>query len=354
MVKILKDKYPFGTYKGQKTDGKFIDGYILRNLRMYAKKIVDDMTFMGVIFSSTLEVGTGKSVFATQLGEAWTELIKEEHGIDVPFTTNNIVWKPKDLIDRAFQLPKYSCILLDEWEDANYWSDLGMTLRQFFRKCRQLNLFMLVIIPNWFQFPMSYAISRSAFAIDVRFADNFERGFFSFYNFPAKRMLYVLGKRNQNYKVIRPSFYGRFIDGYGVDEEEYRRKKYEDMVSYDQEKTPRIDKVLHEIKTDFFKKINAFFEKKKIKLSKKDWARAFGVGERTIYNWFKGDLNYGQPTDPFSSEKLNGYKKILQKRGIDWTNEKELEERPKDDEKNEKGFKEDIKKEQEDNNEQEE
>jgi hypothetical protein len=275
MVKILLEKYPMGSFKGQKTPGKYMDGYYYENLKILAEKIVDDMTFMGVVFSSTLEVGTGKSVFITQTGEAWSELIKKLHGIDVPFNLTNVVWKPEDLIERSFVVPKYSCIILDEWEDAHYWSKLGTTLRQFFRKCRQLNLLILVVIPNWFQMPMNYAVSRSTFAVDVRFENNFERGFFRFYNFKAKRELYIKGKKWHNYNCVKPTFYGRFPNGYGVDEKKYREEKLKDMMEYN---------------TDDLKEMNP---KKKMFLEIKDnfnfnntqWAKYLGVCRKTIYNW---------------------------------------------------------------------
>jgi len=138
-MKILKEKYPLGSYKGQKSDGKYIDEYLYKNLCLLADKIVNDMTFLAIGFSSTLEVGTGKSVFFTQMGEAWTEIMNNKYKLNLKFDMNNIVFRPRDLIDRAFKLPKYSFLLLDEWEDAHYWSELGLTLRQFFRKCRQLN-----------------------------------------------------------------------------------------------------------------------------------------------------------------------------------------------------------------------
>lgn len=233
-MKILEEKYPMGSFKGQKTSGRYIDGWLYDNMKILAEKIVEDNTFLGVCYSSTLEVGTGKSVMMTQLGEVWSHLMKEVHNIDVPFTCNNIVWRGKELIDRSLSLPKYSCILLDEWEDAHYWSELGMTLRTFFRKCRQLNLFVIVIIPNFFQFPMSYALGRSVFAIDVKFEGNFERGFYSFYNFDAKRQLYLLGKKTQNYKCWNPTFSGRFTNGYGVPEEEYRKAKLEDLKKWEE------------------------------------------------------------------------------------------------------------------------
>ncbi len=278
-MKILIEKYPKGTYKGQQSDGKFMDGYLYSNLCILSDSILKDMTFLGIIYSSTLEVGTGKSVLATQIGEAWVEIMKQRHNIDVPFSCNNIVWRPKELIERSFNLPKYSFILLDEWEDTTYWSDLGMTLRTFFRKCRQLNLFIMVIIPNWFQMPMGYAISRSAFAIDVRFGNNFSRGNFSFYGFESKRNLYVKGKKEHNYHVAAPDFNGKFVDGYGVPEEEYRKAKLADLKKYEvEEEKPLTEK---EIKVKLAKQMYTNSNK----ITQGDIAEALGVSLRTVNRW---------------------------------------------------------------------
>jgi len=223
---------------------------------------------------------------ATQIGEAWSEIMKKKHNIDIPFNVKNICWKPKDLIEKSFQVPKYSFILLDEWEDASYWSELGMTLRQFFRKCRQLNLFMICIIPNWFQLPLSYAVSRSMFAIDVRFTNNLDRGLFAFYNFPCKRILYIAGKRGHNYRVVKPTFMGRFGDGYGVDEQEYRDKKLQDMEKYDRENPVKKTKAMleRETKVALLNK----FKKTSPDLTREQLSNIFGVSEWTITQWNKG------------------------------------------------------------------
>jgi len=234
-MKILEEKYPIGSFKGQKSDGRYIDMNFYENLKILANRIVDDMTFMMVCFSSTLEVGTGKSVLMTQVGEAWTDIINSMHGLNLTFTKKNIVWRPKDLIKRSFEVPKYSCLLVDEWEDAHYWSELGMTLRQFFRKCRQLNLFIIIIIPNFFQLPAPYAIGRSIFAIDVKFQGDFRRGFYDFYDFEKKRDLYIRGKKTQNYRITKPSFNGRFFDGYGIPRDEYIKAKTADMRRMDED-----------------------------------------------------------------------------------------------------------------------
>lgn len=277
-MKILKDKYPKGTFPRQQTDGRYIDEYLYKALQDLAKVIVKDMTFLGVIYSSTLEVGTGKSVLATQMGEAWGYIMKEMHNIDLPFTTNNIVWRPKQLIERSFQVPKYSYILLDEWEDAHYWSELGMTFRQFFRKCRQLNLFIMVIIPNWFQLPIFYAVGRSVFAIDVRFETGFTRGYFSFYAFPTKRRLYIEGKKTHWYGVVKPDFVGRFGDGYGVPRSEYLEAKAQDLRDYEATEPQR--------KTEAILKEELYFKlKQNPELSTKILAKAFEISERTGQRW---------------------------------------------------------------------
>jgi len=290
MSKYCLDKYPKGTFPYQKSDGKHMETWLYQNLEMLADKIVKDMTFLGIIFSSTLEVGTGKSVLATQIGEAWTEIINKKHNLNIPYTVDNIVWRPKDLIERAFKVPKYSYILLDEWEDSTYWSELGITLRKFFRKCRQLNLFIMCIIPNWFQLPLNYATSRSVFAIDVKFTNTLERGNFSFYNFPAKRALYVIGKRTHNYWAAKPTFSGVFPDGYGVDEKEYRRRKLEDMEKYDREEPEKLSKAQIEAKKgcEIFK---GFIEKFP-EMPTKEVAKIFSVSSNTICRWKRGDVGW--------------------------------------------------------------
>jgi len=276
-MKIFKERYPKGSFKSQKTDGRYIDAFLYENLRTYAKAIVRDLTFLGFISSSTLEVGTGKSVFVQQIGEAWESLLLEEHGIERPLQLEAIVFKPEDLMDVSKKIPKYSVIILDEWEDSHYWSKLGITLRQFFRKCRQLNLFMICIIPNFFELPRGYAVSRSAFFIDVCFGDNFERGLFKFYGFPTKKRLYHKGKKEMDYGVVRPDFVGDFGDGYVVGREAYLEKKRKDLEGTEELIKP------NEVRKLVYLEIAENIHKLGVKWSVIN--KAFGVCERTGGTW---------------------------------------------------------------------
>jgi hypothetical protein len=288
-MKILCDRYPKGSFPGQQTDGRYFDETLYENLKILAKKITDDMTWLGIISSSTLEVGTGKTSFATQILEAYLDLVRQAHGIDNRLTMKNIVFKPNDLIERAFKVPKYSVVLVDEWEDATYWSQLGMSLRQFFRKCRQLNLFIIIIIPNFFQLPRQYAISRSIFFIDVKFEGEFERGYFDFYTFEKKRELYIRGKKNEDYKVVHPNFRGRFTKGYAVEEDEYRKAKLRDLAEEELTKDKLDPK---KMRADLFYKV---YSNLKGKVTMESLANAFGVSDRTASRWFNDRKHQEKP-----------------------------------------------------------
>lgn len=287
-MKIFKKKYPKGTFPYQQTDGRYIDKFLYENLKFLASKIGKDMTFLSVAFSSTLEVGTGKSVLMTQIGETWTALVNKQYGLNLEFTENNIVWHPKELIQRSFKLPKYSFLLLDEWEDDHYWSELGKYLRSYFRKCRQQNLFIGIIIPNYFQLPTSYAISRSIFAIDVKFNDELERGNYSFYDFKAKKDLYIQGKRFQNYRCVKPTFNGMFSDGYGVNRQRYLKAKEEDLKKWEEKEIDPVYKIKPDQLTNraFCLAIRRIFDNKKILMEKgitrKSLGQIYGLTARQM------------------------------------------------------------------------
>ena len=279
-MKYCIDKYPVGTIPNQRKPGRYMDDALHENIKILAKNIKKDLTYLGIIFSSTYEVGTGKSTLAQQIGEAYQEMVYQLHKVKNEFTIDNIVFTPEDLIKRAFKIPKFSAIVLDEWEDAHYWSKLGITLRDFFRKCRQLNLFIIIIIPNFFQLPKNYAISRSLFAIDVRFEGEFERGFFRFYNFERKKKLYLYGKKNEDYSVVKSNFFGRFLKGYAVNEKEYLDKKKKDLLR--QEKKKEI-----KVRTINAKALFNFHRSYPDIPLKEVGEKVFRISERTSQRWIK-------------------------------------------------------------------
>lgn len=313
-MKILENKFPLGSFPGQKTPGLYVDDFLHANVDGLAKAMKKDMSFLSVLSSSTLEVGTGKSTIAQQICTDYTDCINKRLGLNLEFGIKNIVFKGEDLITRAFELPRYSALILDEGDDLDqhYYSEVALTMRKFFRKCRQLNLFIIVILPNFFQFPKPYAISRSVFFMDIKFEGEFERGHFKFYSFNKKKSLYIMGKKYEDYNVVKPDFSGTFSDGYTVNEEEYRRAKLQDTIDdnakdkkkkedkkIDITKHPDTLKLLSNRMKQSFPHVWKLYSEHKITFQ--DVENIMGLGRTTIYEWSRelkigGMIDYDNPT----------------------------------------------------------
>ncbi len=286
MVKVCEKDFPKGSLEGQQSDGFYMDGYIKANLDIMAKRIVDDMQFVGVI-SGKGTVRNGKSTFAQHQGYYFTHKVNELHNLKNTFTMENIVFKADDLIEKAFSLPKYSTLILDEGDDltAQYYSKLAIKLRRFFRKCGQLNLFFILLIPDFFELPRAYAVTRSTYLVNVMFMGEFERGFFEFYSGEKKRELYYKGRRYGDYHCVKENFKGRFPKPYLVDEKQYRDKKLHDMMNDEGEESSPIIREGENIRR--LQALQTLSSDNNLKITQKQYANYVGVAERTIKNYVR-------------------------------------------------------------------
>lgn len=277
MAKVCEEEFPEGSYKGQRGAGFFIDDLMKENLDLLARNIKKDMQFVG-LYTGDGTVRNGKSTCAMQHAFYYSKKVSEVTKTIVPFTIKNIVFNSDDLISKALKLPKYSCIILDEGDDltAHYFSELSMKLKKFFRKCGQLNLFIILILPDFFEIPKSYAIVRSNYLCNIKFCGEFERGFFDFYGPKNKKQLWLHGKKSQDYDAWQPDFDGRFIGLYTINEEEYRHYKMKDLQEDNDVKVKPKKQIEHELKVKLFGEIlKKFPEITQVKLSD-----AFGISRR--------------------------------------------------------------------------
>jgi len=290
-MKFGEDLFPLGTFKKQETAGAYIDKALSENLNIIAKKISNDMTFLGII-SGHDSVGTGKTTFMTQIASYLTWKINQIHGTNNTFTHKNLVFKGTDLAKRSFELPKYSVVCLDEGDDLTtaHFKATTMKLKRYFRKCRQLNQILLLIIPSFFELPKFYALARSHFLVDVEFKGEFDRGFFSLYGPSSKKKLYIRGKRDWDYGVQKADLKGFFFSSYtffpncNEEIELYKKAKYKDMVDdakKEEEESKAIPEIRKEIRKEIFIRIHNYFPD--IKLN--EIAKAFGVHPVTCGRW---------------------------------------------------------------------
>lgn len=319
-MKFALNIFPKGTLKNQKTDGAYIDGILSQNLNVYAKKINDDMHFLGIITGNDA-VGNGKSTFATHVGCYLTNKINELHNVNNTFTSDNEFFSADSLIKGSAKLPKLSVIILDEGDDltTHGMKELAVRLKRYFRKCRQLNQIVILILPSFFELPKFFALSRSHFLINVKFYDEYERGLFNFYSPRTKKLLYLKGKKEWDYDAYPCSFDGVFGKDYlffpNVDQETkmYLKKKHEDMIddSLYEEETKTKSQIEKEMTVKLFRMI-----KRNISITEKELSMGFGITTRTAstYLSIKYDfLDTPHMTRSVESGSSNKYNNILVK-----------------------------------------
>lgn len=285
-MKFAEEIFPKGTFKDQQTDGAYINEYLAKNLDTMAKKIADDMTFLGIICGHDM-VGDGKSTMLTQVGSYLTWKINQLHGTNNTFTDKNMVMRGKDISQVSLELPKYSVIGLDEGDDltTHGMKELAIKLKRYFRKCRQLNQIIIIILPSFFELPKFYALNRSHFLIDVYFEKEFSRGYFSFYSPSSKKMLYLKGKKEWNYEAWRPDFKGRFFSSYCFTDDiegctrRYKQKKFDDMQEEGEPEQTKEQAVLEKT-IELVAKMWFYLRKKGI--TQKDLAKPTEVTQRTV------------------------------------------------------------------------
>jgi len=290
-MKFAEKIFPKGTFPGQETDGAYINETLAKNLDVIAEKMDKDMTFLGII-SGHDSVGNGKSTMLTHVGSYLTYKINEIHKTDLTFTDKNMCLNSKALVSTSHALPKLSVIGLDEGDDltTHGMKEVSVRLKRYFRKCRQLNQILIVILPSFFELPKFYALSRSHFLIDVEFQNNFDRGYFKFYSPKAKKQLYLRGKREWDYDSYHSNFKGRFFSSYCFFPDlegcikRYKKKKYDDMLDDSEEyKDLPYDTIVKNTKKEYFCKV---YDNLKGKITHKDLTVPFGVSENTLISWY--------------------------------------------------------------------
>jgi len=294
-MKIQEKKYPMGTFPKQRSAGLYFDEKLYDNLKELAKAIVDDNSFLLLVSAQALSVRTGKSTFVQELAEGWNDIMRKEHNIKLDLSMKNIAFNADDFEKKGFALyedkQKYATIICDESDDltGHSLSAEVKKIKRFLRKAGQLNLLMIMILPDFFEFPKSIAVNRSVGLITVDYGEHFKRGAWKFYNFKAKKSLFIRGKAYNDYSVQHPSFYGSFIGySYLVDEDEYRKEKYKDLEEdAEKQKKKKIEtskKAL--VKATFLRMVKIF----KGRITQKELCEGFDITEKTACDWKKQKL----------------------------------------------------------------
>jgi len=235
MVKVFPDKFPMGTYNYQKSDGYYMEKELKGNLDILKKAIADNWD--GLIVVDGAE-GSGKSVFTQQLA----------YYCDPTLNADRICFTPDEFKETVLGAEKFQAVVYDEaflgLSSRKTMSDTNHSIVSMLTEIRQKNLYIFIVLPTYFDLDKYVAIWRSRALVHV-YANKFERGYFTFYDFKGKKQMYVYGKKFYNYNRKYASFAGTFPDIYPVGREEYTEKKFESLQKYNRSKESTTERTLH-------------------------------------------------------------------------------------------------------------
>ena len=203
--------------KTEKTHEFYFDKKLYENLIKKVKKSVQKKDKDRVIIVDGGE-GNGKSTFAFQIAKI----------LYPSFDLNNICFTSEEFVRAISQASKNECIVYDEaftgLSSRGALSEVNRMLVSLMMEMRQKNLYVIIVLPTFFLLDKYVAIWRARDLFHI-YERNGERGFWVYYNRNKKKLLYLKGKKEYIYSGVRSNFRGRFIKGYIVDEDEYRKKK---------------------------------------------------------------------------------------------------------------------------------
>lgn len=164
------------------------------------------------------EEGSGKSVFAQQLGKK----------LDPNLQLENICFTPDEFTKRIIKAKKGQCVIFDEaftgFSSRGALTEINKLLVGLMMEMRQKNLFVLIVMPSFFLLDKYVAIWRAKGLFHV-YTKHGKRGYWRFFNKYEKKLLYLKGKTIYDYSFPKSRMTGRFLNKYTIDEEEYREKK---------------------------------------------------------------------------------------------------------------------------------
>lgn len=200
-----------------------VDNYLLKNTQIMHDAVINkDWDCVCLVDG---EEGSGKSVMAQQLGH-----MLSVDGVEL----DNIVFTPRQFKKGILNSERFSTIIWDEarggLNSRRSMSSVNNTIVDMLAEIRQKNLFVVIVMPTFYDMDKNVAMWRSRFLIHV-FTEEMRRGYFRFYGREEKKLLYLRGRKEYSYSksLVKPSFPGTFGNYYMVDEKAYREKKLENL-----------------------------------------------------------------------------------------------------------------------------
>ncbi len=198
------------------------------NLDILKKYIKRDWFFI-IIVSGSNRVRVGKSTLAMQIA----------YYLDPTYDFDSLVFAPEQVKPVALKKKKYQVVLYDEaragLDAKRAMENMQKELLDFLAEAGQLNQFLILVLPDFFELKKEIARSQSICLINCYTPTKniFQRGRFQFFNIYGKNYLYYWGrKKGGDYWATKPDFTGDFTDFQVLDKVKYQKLKRDALMRY--------------------------------------------------------------------------------------------------------------------------
>lgn len=206
-----------------------MDGTLAKNLDLLKQQVANK--YDGIFCISGNE-GTGKTIYSHSIA----------YFLDQEFNLQNIVFSGQELVDRIQKCKRGNCIVYDEAITSLSTSDaateMQTTIIKLFTVIRSKGLYIILILPNVFMLRRYFFIFRTKFLLHTYSTNGIDRGYFKFYSYKRKKIMYLEGQKQWNMNVVTPNFKGRFTntEGFFIDPVAYEEKKQNAIKSLTEDK----------------------------------------------------------------------------------------------------------------------
>jgi hypothetical protein len=167
----------------------------------------------------------GKSTLAMQIGKY----------VDPTLTIERICFSPDEFRKAIIHAKKGQCIIFDEayrgLSSKGVMTEVNKILVSLMMEMGQKNLFIIIVLPTFFLLEKYVALWRARGLFHVIKNSRGQKGFWIYFNRQKKKVVWLKGKKDYSYGIVRSGFKGKFYNYYVVDEESYRDKKAKTLSS---------------------------------------------------------------------------------------------------------------------------
>lgn len=154
--------------------------------------------------------------------------------LDPNFTADNYCFSIDEFIEKASTCPPYTAIVLDEsFDSMNSKASLSKEFQKvisFLQIIRQKNLYIFLLLPNFFDLQKSVALYNTNLLIVAYTDERGKRGRYAVFDRDRKKNLYIRGYKMMNYSAEKPNFRGKVPVTCVIDWARYEEKKKEHLL----------------------------------------------------------------------------------------------------------------------------